>query len=128
MSRNDEAAEALVGAILTALVVLAIAVVAHYFKRAYDFWRLCTDAPEIYPLTDGERTFFLVSAWAFPVETSLLFVGSLVLAVTVAAGFAVAALIFGAVLAFSCALSFSNEGKTEAAFPAGGEFYDDFWD
>src|SRR3972149_4084134 len=104
MSDNRSAADSVVYVIVAALVMLTIAIIVHYVSRGRDWWRLCTDDPELYALTDGERTLFLISGWAFPVETAVLFGGSLLVALGGTEAFAIPAAIFAVVLTASLAL------------------------
>lgn len=128
MSRDNNPTDALVYAVLAGLAILTIATIVHYLSRARDWWRWCSDDPDLYALTEGERNLFLISAWAFPVETALLFAGSLAIALGGTAGFAVPAVVFGVILILSLALLASTRAEAASYSTGEGDFYDDFWE
>jgi hypothetical protein len=128
MKNDNDVAAAFVATAIAVVLTLVIFVLVHYYSRARDWWRWCTDDPELYALTDGERNLFLISAWAFPAETALLFAGSLAAALGGTAGFAVPAAVFGGILILSLVLVMSGGAEPATSSVSDGDFYDGRWD
>jgi hypothetical protein len=128
VSDDRSVTDSLVYAVLAGLAIFTIATIAHYLSRGRDWWRLCADDPELYALTFGERTLFLISAWAFPAETALLFAGSLAIALAGTTAFAIPAAVFGGILLLSLALLVSTGAEASSYSSGDGDFYEGFWE
>ena len=113
MSQRDGTG-ALVEVILWLMFAVVIGVAAHYITRGIAWGRYCGDDPELYALTDREHTMFVVGAYVFPMETALVFVGFVALAIGVHPGFSVGAATFGVILGICRPRVFQVSGSSSS--------------
>jgi hypothetical protein len=121
MSRRDST-DAFVEVMVALVIAILVAIVVHYFSRARDYWRLVSDDPQLYALTDGERAWFNVSAWAFLPETALLVGAIAAIALSAVAGLLVGPLVLVGLIALTVSLMSRVESIQEQYE------HDDFYD
>ena len=113
MSRDNNAADAFVGLVIGLILAILVAILMHYLSCFRAYWRLLADDPDLYALTDGERGWFNVSAWAFLPETALL-VGAIgAFAVSAMAGLLIGFIVLVALFALAVWLMSREESVRE---------------